>query len=574
MVITDRYEMLKQLGDGSFGSVYLAENKENGEKVAIKRMKQPYNSWKECLNLREVKSLKKLNNHINIVQLKEVVREKDGTLFFVFEFMEGNLYQVMKKRADQLFPEQEVKKMTFQMLLGLAHMHKHGFFHRDMKPGMLQLIPKSTFNGIEENLLMKGDTVKLADFGLAREIRSRPPYTEYVSTRWYRAPEVLLRSTSYNSPIDMWAVGAIMAELFTLRPLFPGSSELDQIHKICLVVGSPLPDDGTGNNSGPGPPNPGGLVGHNNNNSKLDRSKLAGGGVWPEGIRLAAAMGFAFQPALPSVPLVQFVPNASTEALHLMTEMLKYDPKKRPTAADALQHAWFADMWGTVYAKNAMAAPAAVAPTASSNVDEISSNINEGKSTSKGGGVTFTGKDIDIEDKMLADLFPDDDYDLEYALDMVPAKSRGVEAPVGGDGYGNGARSANDRGALRSQNQVVPAPTHKRVSFGGNEEDSADGERSFSFPKSPSGSRWSSNYNAKHLHNNDSHAPNKTTYETGEMIRQHSAWMDEKTDSGKDVARLSSPSHSRHHNNHNGEVETDTMAYEMDAIVEGSKAHR
>ncbi len=125
-------------------------------------------------------------------------------------------------------------------------MHKHGYFHRDMKP---------------ENLLCAGpELVKIADFGLAREIRyalvlsrlkhyctyvvfvncsSRPPYTDYVSTRWYRAPEVLLRSTVYSAPIDIWAVGCIMAELYTFRPLFPGNSEIDEIFKICSVLGTP-----------------------------------------------------------------------------------------------------------------------------------------------------------------------------------------------------------------------------------------------------------------------------------------------------------------------------------------------
>lgn len=104
-------------------------------------------------------------------------------------------------------------------------MHKHGFFHRDIKP---------------ENLLCMGpELVKIADFGLAREIRSRPPYTDYVSTRWYRAPEVLLRSTNYNSPIDIWAVGCIMAELYTLQPLFPGRSEIDQIFRVTSVLGTP-----------------------------------------------------------------------------------------------------------------------------------------------------------------------------------------------------------------------------------------------------------------------------------------------------------------------------------------------
>ena len=94
-----------------------------------------------------------------------------------------------------------------------------------------------------ENLLVKGDAVKIADFGLAREIRSKPPFTDYVSTRWYRAPEIQLRSTNYNSPADLFACGAIMAELYLLRPVFPGTSETDQIHKTCAILGSPQQSD-------------------------------------------------------------------------------------------------------------------------------------------------------------------------------------------------------------------------------------------------------------------------------------------------------------------------------------------
>ena len=120
--------------------------------------------------------------------------------------------------------ESRIRNWCFQVLQGLAYMHHHGYFHRDLKP---------------ENLLVIKDVIKIVDLGLAREVFSTPRYTEYVSTRWYRAPEVLLQSPYYNSATDMWTMGAIMVELFTLQPLFPGSSEVDEIYKICSVIGTP-----------------------------------------------------------------------------------------------------------------------------------------------------------------------------------------------------------------------------------------------------------------------------------------------------------------------------------------------
>ncbi|KAH8056362.1 isocitrate lyase [Aureococcus anophagefferens] len=243
----NRYKITKQLGDGTYGaarrSVLKAVNRQTGEVTAIKKMKKKFYTWEECMQLREVKSLKKLN-HPNIIKLKEVIRENDE-LYFVFEYMEMNLYEIFQ---------------------GLAFMHKHGFFHRDIKP---------------ENMLVKGETCKVADFGLAREIRSRPPYTDYVSTRWYRGPEVLLRSVNYNSPIDQWACGCIMAELFTLRPLFPR-----------------------------------------------------------EGMKLAAQMNFRFPQFVPT-NLSVIIPNASGEGITLMEDLMKFDPQERPTASQTLQYPFF-----------------------------------------------------------------------------------------------------------------------------------------------------------------------------------------------------------------------------------------
>ncbi|KAK4490842.1 hypothetical protein RD792_001557 [Penstemon davidsonii] len=282
----ERYKIIKEVGNGTFGTVWRALSKQSGEVVAIKKMKKKYYSWEECINLREVKSLRKMN-HPNIVKLKEVIREND-VLYFVFEYMECNLYQLMKDRR-KLFSEAEVRNWFFQVFQGLAYIHQRGYFHRDLKP---------------ENLLVSKGIIKVADFGLAREINSQPPFTEYVSTRWYRAPEVLLQSPTYGPPVDMWAMGAIMAELFTLRPLFPGSSEGDEIYKICCVLGSPVKS------------------------------------VWPDGLELANAINYQF-PQVAGARLSVLIPGVSEDAINLITSLCSWDPCKRPTASEALQHPFF-----------------------------------------------------------------------------------------------------------------------------------------------------------------------------------------------------------------------------------------
>ncbi|VFQ70559.1 unnamed protein product [Cuscuta campestris] len=282
----ERYKIITEVGNGTFGRVWRALNTQTGEMVAIKRMKKKYYSWEECMNLREVKSLRRMN-HPNIVKLKEVIREND-TLFFVFEYMECNLYELMKDRG-KLFSETQVKKWCFQVFQGLAYMHQQGYFHRDLKP---------------ENLLVSKDVIKIADFGLAREVNSEPPYTEYVSTRWYRAPEVLLQSPTYGSAVDMWAMGAIMAEMFTLRPLFPGLNEADEIQKICNVMGTPTKTE------------------------------------WSDGLELANSVGYQF-PKVVGVHLSVPIPSASEDAINLITSLCSWDPSKRPTAVEVLQHRFF-----------------------------------------------------------------------------------------------------------------------------------------------------------------------------------------------------------------------------------------
>ena len=283
----ERYKIIKTVGDGTYGVVFKAVNTANGETCAIKKMKTKFKSWEECLSLREIKSLRKLS-HANIVKLKEAFRVNDE-LHLVFDFMEEDVYHLIKDRTVPL-PESQVKSITQQVLLGLDYMHKHGFFHRDLKP---------------ENLMVTRDLCKITDFGLAREIRSKPPFTEYVSTRWYRAPEIVLRSGNYNSPVDIFALGCIMCELYMMRPLAPGSNETDQMMKLCAVLGTPSTQ------------------------------------VWPEGYRLASRMNFRF-PQYPGMSLRDLMPNASYEAVDLISKMLAWDPAKRPTAAECLEQAFFA----------------------------------------------------------------------------------------------------------------------------------------------------------------------------------------------------------------------------------------
>ncbi|KAL5813254.1 hypothetical protein ACOSQ3_028204 [Xanthoceras sorbifolium] len=222
----EKYQLLNQVGAGSFGRVWKAFNKHSGEVVAIKILRKKFHSWEECLSLEEIKSLCILK-HPNIVLLKEVIRVRDNnTLFFVFEYMEDNLLQVLRSRLCR-FSENEVRHWCFQVLKGLCYMHEKGYFHRDLKP---------------ENLLVFKDLIKIGDMGSAREINSSQPCTDYVTTRWYRAPEVMLGLENYSFKVDMWAVGAIMAELFMFKPLFPGTNVPDQMLKICNVLGSPTTD--------------------------------------------------------------------------------------------------------------------------------------------------------------------------------------------------------------------------------------------------------------------------------------------------------------------------------------------
>ena len=293
------YEMITRLGGGSFADVYKALEKSTGELVAIKILKRKYKKWDDCQELIEVRSLQKLHNEStfnkpgeeNIIKLKQVIFiKKTGTLNLIFEYMETDLLELMKSCEPKTLKEDQIRDIMHQTLLGLAFMHKYGFFHRDMKP---------------ENLLLTRNKLKIADFGLAREIRSIPPYTEYVSTRYYRAPECILKSTNYNSPIDIWGLGCIMAEMYTHpQPLFCGSNEKEVLFRICSILGTPTHE------------------------------------IWNDGIRQANIIGMKF-PTCQGTDLEKVIPEASSEAIDLMKQMIQWDPNKRATAKNLLNHPFF-----------------------------------------------------------------------------------------------------------------------------------------------------------------------------------------------------------------------------------------
>ena len=288
------YKVDRLLGRGAFGSVCRA-TKDN-KTVAIKHIAKRFRSWTECLQQREIASLKKCQDrggHANLIRVMEVIHAKaDGSVFIVMEYVDGgNLYDAMKK--GDYFSSEKAASVARDVLRGLSHMHRRGFFHRDIKP---------------ENILVDNDTkrCKIADLGCAREVRSAPPYTDYVSTRWYRAPENALRSKVYSSPVDVWALGCVLGELLTKgRPLFPATSEADLVHKIFQTRGNPW---------------------------------QAG---WQDGIRLAT--GLRLEPPAEKRRRRAFpleLRGADVNGTDLCDALLRLDPAARPSAQAALDHAF------------------------------------------------------------------------------------------------------------------------------------------------------------------------------------------------------------------------------------------
>ncbi|KAF8622479.1 hypothetical protein AX15_006995 [Amanita polypyramis BW_CC] len=351
------YTPLKVLGDGAFGTVWLCDwhgtlppntplplmqspsrrPEWAGKRlVAVKRMKRKWEGgweqcWSECQKNKELESLRNITPHANIIALYDYFILPDTQeLHLVFESMEGNLFQLIRTRKGiSKLAGGLVSTIFYQIVSGLLHMHSSGYFHRDMKPENILVTTiglydytsvspiKSPNDSLENDVVT---VIKLADFGLAREIKSKPPYTDYVSTRWYRAPEILMLSKDYTSAVDMWALGTIMAELVNLVPLFPGADHLDQITKICEILGNPSNEYGTDELSLP-----------------------VGGGSWPKGIKMAKAVGYEYPKFQPKNFYNLFAEAVPISLINCIRGLLRYDSDKRLSSKKCLEHSYLAE---------------------------------------------------------------------------------------------------------------------------------------------------------------------------------------------------------------------------------------
>uniref|UniRef100_A0A674NJW5 Mitogen-activated protein kinase n=1 Tax=Takifugu rubripes TaxID=31033 RepID=A0A674NJW5_TAKRU len=228
-----RYSNLSYIGEGAYGMVCSAYDRDNKIRVAIKKI-SPFEHQTYCQRtLREIKILLRFK-HENIIGINDIIRaptiDQMKDVYIVQDLMETDLYKLLKT---QHLSNDHICYFLYQILRGLKYIHSANVLHRDLKPSNL--------------LLNTTCDLKICDFGLARVADPDHDHTgfltEYVATRWYRAPEIMLNSKGYTKSIDIWSVGCILAEMLSNRPIFPGKHYLDQLNHILGILGSPSQED-------------------------------------------------------------------------------------------------------------------------------------------------------------------------------------------------------------------------------------------------------------------------------------------------------------------------------------------
>lgn len=288
----DRYVIVERVGEGAFGVVMKAKNLENGETVALKKVRIKKGELQDFLPrnaLSELKALQQLSDCNYIVRLNEHFAH-GSNLILSLEYMKTDLSKLMRKLSKSL-EESHIKTYLKMMLRGIHHCHSNSIMHRDIKPANLLISPSGE--------------LKLGDFGLATVyVGPQKSYSHQVATRWYRAPELLYGSRSYDPKVDIWAVGCIFAEMLNHCPLFPGENDIDQLHKVLRILGTPTEEN------------------------------------WPGVSQLPDFKKITF-PDIKKISLKELVPNASDLALDLLGKLLCFDSKQRLSAAQALMHDYF-----------------------------------------------------------------------------------------------------------------------------------------------------------------------------------------------------------------------------------------
>ncbi|OHT14602.1 Mitogen-activated protein kinase MMK1 [Tritrichomonas foetus] len=291
-----RYKFERILGHGAYGVVYAALDIQTGRHVAVKRVERVFDSLLDAKRiLREVKILGILH-HENVTTLFDVCATADfvhyDTIIVVVELMDTDLHHIIY--SDQKLSVDHRRYFVYQILRGLKYVHSTTIIHRDLKPS---------------NLLVNANCdLKLCDFGLARIENDKEFMTEYVTTRWYRAPEVLLLFGHYGPEIDLWSVGCIFAELILRKPLFPGKSTLNQLSVIVERIGSPTEED---------------LADLKNLKARKFMMSL---------------------PHREMVDWTKLLRGGTPQEIDLISRMLTWDPKKRITADEAVEHPYFAKL--------------------------------------------------------------------------------------------------------------------------------------------------------------------------------------------------------------------------------------
>ncbi|CAL5334412.1 unnamed protein product [Camellia sinensis] len=300
--ITAKYRSpIMPIGRGAYGIVCSVMNSETNEMVAIKKIANAFDNFMDAKRtLREIKLLRHLdheNVHENaswVIAIRDVIpppiRQEFSDVYIAMELMDTDLHQII--RSNQGLSEEHCQYFLYQILRGLKYIHSANVIHRDLKPS---------------NLLLNANCdLKIIDFGLARPTSENEGMTEYVVTRWYRAPELLLNSSEYTAAIDVWSVGCIFMELMNRKPLFPGNDHMHQMRLLIELLGTPTESD-------------------------------------LEFIRSEDARRYLRQfPQHPRQQLAMVFPHVNPLAIDLIENMLTFDPSKRITVEQALAHPYLA----------------------------------------------------------------------------------------------------------------------------------------------------------------------------------------------------------------------------------------